>query len=225
VQPVYVARGSSRGEGEPRWHPAERGGAWGWGGGDASYITIVRPREHAALQPLTTESEESHLDVVGCAACERGMVLGVLGVELFMAIRAGDVARVNELGALGQYVNEQDQKGCTPLHLAASDGRDQVVRALLALGADLEAQDVKGARPLHVAAARGHLEVVRALELAGAELNAHTTDGATPRALSLRCGHPHVAEFLKAAARSRSTPATHWLPRRGRRWSGYPAHA
>jgi ankyrin repeat protein len=69
----------------------------------------------------------------------------VLGMDLFMAIRAGDVARVKELAAQGEDVTKPDADGWTALHLAAYDGRDQVVRALMQLGAALDAPTRDGA--------------------------------------------------------------------------------
>jgi len=49
----------------------------------------------------------------------------------------------------------------TPLHEAASDGREDVVRSLVSSGADALARDEQGATALHLAASNGHIGIVQ----------------------------------------------------------------
>lgn len=53
--------------------------------------------------------------------------------------------------------------GFSPLHLAASKGRKEIIKLLLDKGADLKALDMKGMTPLHRATERGHKETVELL--------------------------------------------------------------
>lgn len=62
--------------------------------------------------------------------------------------------------------------GHTPLHCAASYGRNDVVAALLAAGADVNAVDQYGKTPLRYANAFRHDECARMLEAAGARKQA-----------------------------------------------------
>jgi len=51
----------------------------------------------------------------------------------------------------------------TPLHLASSTGKLDVVRVLIEKGADIHAKCKYGDVPLHLASGSGHLDVVRLL--------------------------------------------------------------
>ena len=52
---------------------------------------------------------------------------------------------------------------CSPLHLAAGAGHNNVVRVLCKGGADIAARNKLGETPLHVAADKGCLDVVQLL--------------------------------------------------------------
>lgn len=51
------------------------------------------------------------------------------------------------------------QAGWTPLHIAASAGRDEIVKALLDKGAHVNAVNQNGCTPLHYAASKNKQEV------------------------------------------------------------------
>ena len=53
------------------------------------------------------------------------------------------------------------QKGKTPLHLAAQEGRAEVCSLLLQMGASASAVDANGQTPLHLASESDHAEVVQ----------------------------------------------------------------
>jgi len=72
-------------------------------------------------------------------------------------------------GSLGAWYTAWCQ---TPLHTAATFGRDDLAAILLSAGADANARDKRGDRPLHLAAQEGHPAVVRLLLRRGADLEA-----------------------------------------------------
>ncbi|RQM24795.1 hypothetical protein B5M09_001694 [Aphanomyces astaci] len=57
-------------------------------------------------------------------------------------------------------------QGRTPLHIAASAGRDDVLQLLLLHGANLNAVDDHGMTPLHASALAGHVSVAHSLLVA-----------------------------------------------------------
>ena len=71
-------------------------------------------------------------------------------------------------------MNAKIENGCTPLHVAASHGRIEVVKILLNNGADMNAKTEDGHTPLHWAASHGHTEIVKIFLNNGADMNAKT---------------------------------------------------
>ncbi len=66
-----------------------------------------------------------------------------------------------EMIGSGVAVNERDQMGYTPLHLAAIRGNQTIVEALLDQGADRNARDFYGRTPFMLALREGHVEMAR----------------------------------------------------------------
>ena len=84
-------------------------------------------------------------------------------------------------------------RGNTALHLACSEGHDDIARALLQAGADPNARDAKGRCPAHVSAVRGNLELLKQLRRFGAVLDVRDDQGNTPMHF---CAHTPVLEYL-----------------------------
>lgn len=57
------------------------------------------------------------------------------------------------------YCRHLLQAGWSPLHIAASAGRDEIVKALLGRGAQVNAVNQNGCTPLHYAASKNRHEV------------------------------------------------------------------
>jgi 26S proteasome non-ATPase regulatory subunit 10 len=68
-------------------------------------------------------------------------------------------------------VNVSDEEGWTPLHSAASSGREAMVELLLDLGADVAAANKGGRVALHYAASKGHVAIADLLLKRGAKIN------------------------------------------------------
>ncbi|KXZ51175.1 hypothetical protein GPECTOR_13g662 [Gonium pectorale] len=89
--------------------------------------------------------------------------------------------------------------GKTPLHIAAINGRVEVVGALLEAGANMEAADKNGATPLYEASVKGDVDVVRRLLKAGANMEAANKERLTPLRVATKLGHVEVVRELTLA--------------------------
>ena len=102
------------------------------------------------------------------------------------AAETGDKEKVLELldankhGDLIADINTKGLDEFTPLHLATSEGRIDVIICLLEHGAMLEALTSSMRTPLHVACNRGNKEIIEILVNKGANINAQDKDGNTP---------------------------------------------
>ena len=107
--------------------------------------------------------------------------------NIFALVRASNASQVQYLLQQGLCsVTDRDYNGCTPLHVAAGEGNQTIVRVLLSFGADVLAVDHSGRTPLDCAAANRHsgvgrylLTVIRNKHLAQASPNSETDDTAT----------------------------------------------
>ena len=84
----------------------------------------------------------------------------------------------------------------TPLHAAAWNGHEAVVRLLIESGARVDDRDSGGHTPLHSAACQGRSGVCRILLDAGADPTSKTRDGDTPLDLAGAQGHADAARSL-----------------------------
>ena len=89
----------------------------------------------------------------------------------------------------------------TPLHVAALNGREDIVRFLLSKGAFINAEDSEENTALHAAARRGHMGTVDALlSPASSSVPPHPTatnkHGMTPGSVALLKGHAEIADVL-----------------------------
>jgi len=116
--------------------------------------------------------------------------------ELFEAVKSGDAARVKELLEKGADVNARDNKGWTPLHLAAQKGHADVAELLIKNGADVNAKNNYGWTPLYAAAQEGHADVAELLIRHGADVNARDNDGRTPLRIAAYNGRVEVVKLL-----------------------------
>jgi cytohesin len=100
------------------------------------------------------------------------------------------------LGRGGSLDNEPDKDGRTPLHDAACDGNEDLLRLLLERGAQVDAVDRLGMTALHVAANRGIAEAVKVLISHKADVNARDKEGQTPLHWAARYGQKDAVQAL-----------------------------
>ena len=108
-------------------------------------------------------------------------------VDIFQAIRMGDLSRVYELIATGVDVNQQD--GClgAPLHYASFYEHTAIIEALIKAGADINKRNGANQAPLHIAVLNGNyaiqngnIDAAETLIRAGADVNLQENSGLTP---------------------------------------------
>ena len=135
------------------------------------------------------------------------IVLSVLLVPIFLegckkslhkAIKSSDIGKIEQLINRGANVNARNERGQTPLHIAAIVGREDVANLLLLNRADIDACDHLGWTPLHAAAANSQwaAKVAELLISKGADIYARTTEGITTLHEAARGGNKKILDLL-----------------------------
>ncbi|KAJ9455313.1 hypothetical protein DIPPA_54807 [Diplonema papillatum] len=124
---------------------------------------------------------------------------------LFHALEGAHEEIADWLVAEGAQVNVADNKGITPLHIAAHTNNRHAVRTLLETGkCDVNATDSKGITPLHQAAHRASSEIVELLLNAGANPSLKDKHGNLPEQLARRMDkHSNHRRLSEASAAKR----------------------
>lgn len=123
-----------------------------------------------------------------------------LAYSIFEAVKNGDLELVEKNIAAKVNVHAKNDKGNTPLHIAAEKGHTEIARALMAVpGIDVNAKDDLDYTPLHLAAIYKHTELAKALIAApGIDVNAEDFQGTTPLHIAANKGHTELARALMA---------------------------
>jgi ankyrin repeat protein len=114
---------------------------------------------------------------------------------LMMASLVGDLDFVNLLISKDAEVNK---KGWAPLHYAAANGNDEIVKVLLDHSAYVDAGSPNGTTPLMMAARGGHVSTVKLLLDNGADLTVKNQIGMTALDFAKTYKEPDVVEGLSA---------------------------
>jgi ankyrin repeat protein len=113
------------------------------------------------------------------------------------AARVGDVEQIKFLYKNAPHLADAtDQKGLTPLHVAAANKQLAVAQILIALRAKVDSKSTGGQTPLHVAVRNGDVGIVSLLLTNRADVNARDNFANTPLLLALQSAD---AEALDAA--------------------------
>ncbi len=105
--------------------------------------------------------------------------------EFVLTVIAGDIDRVREMHAMGASVIKPDQYGWLPIHRAAANDRDKIIRFLIQSGSPLEAMSTENWTPLHLACVSNSFRAAAVLLKAGANIHAKSAFGATPLHLAI----------------------------------------
>src|SRR5690554_2291691 len=100
--------------------------------------------------------------------------------KLFYSIRNNDLQSVKAiLQREPDLIQARDERGSTPLLLAAYYGHDELTQYLLTLNPVIDEKDASGSTALMGSCFKGHLSVVKLLIDAGANVNEANESGGT----------------------------------------------
>ncbi len=120
-------------------------------------------------------------------------------VRIHDAVKRGDTAEVRRILEVNpELVAELDDKGNTPLHLAASRGAVEMIEVLIGNGADVDAKTKRGVTPLLRATSLGNADAVSMLLEKGADVNAKTRSEWTALHSAVALGMTHIVTILIA---------------------------
>lgn len=109
------------------------------------------------------------------------LATSIYGMDRWSAAAIGDCAMIQKCIDAGYSVNEPHiSDNLTPLHFAASNGHEKIVKALLDAGAHVNVKDDLGNTPLHLSAAQGHFRISMMLLGAGADATITNNSNQTP---------------------------------------------
>lgn len=137
-------------------------------------------------------AESGHAHIVEFLLAEGAEINSGTTTALHYAVEKGHRAVVELLLARGADVNARDGAGQTPIDIALSRYRKEIVELLRSKGA------VMNISSIHVAAQVGDLAKVNAFLEDGNDINAGDDRGFTPLHYAIQGGHKEVAEFLIA---------------------------
>ncbi|KAH6943133.1 hypothetical protein HPB50_016037 [Hyalomma asiaticum] len=105
----------------------------------------------------------------------------VARLSIHEAARTGDLHVIKLLlKSDPKRMETVDERGWTPIHLAAANGHAEIVRYLAVEGADVAALDPTSYTAMHLAAMNGHNACLEVLLKMGADVDNVTADGFTP---------------------------------------------
>ncbi len=123
-----------------------------------------------------------------------------IGFPIHEAARVGDVEQIKFLfKSSPDLVNATDEKGMTPLHIAAGKKQTNAAQVLLALGAKVNVRADSGVTPLHIAVRRGDTDMTRLLLANRASANVRDSFDTSPLLLAvLLTEQPEQVKLLLA---------------------------
>jgi len=120
-------------------------------------------------------------------------------IDIYAAVRAGDVEKVETALKSGADVNSPDNWGRTPLIVALQQRQASVVEILINRGASVAATDAWGRTPLLVATQLKNTAAIRLLLEKKSDVNAANKNDITPLISTAQTGNQEAATLLLAA--------------------------
>ncbi|KAF1769981.1 hypothetical protein GCK72_001798 [Caenorhabditis remanei] len=168
---------------------------------------FVNSKSKTGEAPLHLAAQNGHVKVVNVLVQDHGASLEAITLDnqtaLHFAAKFGQLAVSQTLLALGANPNARDDKGQTPLHLAAENDFPDVVKLFLKMRNNnrsvLTAIDHNGFTCAHIAAMKGSLAVVRELMMIDKPMviQAKTkTLEATTLHMAAAGGHANIVKIL-----------------------------
>lgn len=137
---------------------------------------------------------------------ESYMVCGFLPIpatEFHRSVYFGDLINVQNLSKKNEaLINQEDDNGFKPLHLATGETQVDIVKFLISAGADVNAKGPYGWTSLHMAAGMNSSEMVEMLIAAAADPNLKMEMGNTPLHSAAYLGSIDIADQLIKAGSS-----------------------
>ncbi|MEG6509045.1 quinoprotein dehydrogenase-associated putative ABC transporter substrate-binding protein [Methyloligella sp. 2.7D] len=126
--------------------------------------------------------------------------------ELFNAVTGNDKDRVAFLLTKGAKIDQLDNNGSAPIHIAANAKDAGMVEFLIEQGADPDLPDDTGMTPLIYSLLRDDVKTAQVLIDAGADLDKTSPQGYSPLALAIEEGRYEAAKALIEAGAAIDTP-------------------
>ncbi|XP_061387566.1 protein phosphatase 1 regulatory subunit 12A-like, partial [Musca vetustissima] len=143
--------------------------------------------------PYDLCDDENTLDYIEAEMSKRGVTQELID-ETRSATERQMLKDLQEVSKNGGDLEQPDEQGATPLHIAAANGYIKVVEFLLEQHVNVDAVDKDMWSPVHAAACWGHLEVLEMLAQCGADLNIKNKDDETPSDI---CEDPEIRERIE----------------------------
>jgi ankyrin repeat protein len=126
--------------------------------------------------------------------------------NLFRAAKENDLLGLERFIIEGHNIDAKDERGYSPLMLAAYAGHEEAATILLAHGANPNTTDDAGNSVLMGAAFKGHLAIVQKLVEAGARIEHRNQNGMEAIHFASAFGRKQVCDWLVAHSGRTKTP-------------------
>jgi ankyrin repeat protein len=136
--------------------------------------------DNAALNTVKNGNNKYFKLLIQAGALNSAVMDGKFSEALSLLIEKNDTVMINELLKTNKYTSVNTGNQMTPLQLAASDGKANIIKTLIDAGANVdEVGSYEERRPLELTINNAHVDAARILLKAGANVNAKSVSGRT----------------------------------------------
>ena len=123
------------------------------------------------------QSHTTHTAGSGSGQACGQMEIGGDSHGVIQAVKGGDLGMLRELLNGRHHLNVTDSNRRTPLHIACSLGRQEMVQLFIKIGMNIDACSIVGQTPLHEVCIGGHYGILKKLISEVADLDAVDNNG------------------------------------------------